>query len=56
MLNKSKDGAKITYWNNFDSKNNEHSFDSISFESISISSDSNTYMNGNIYYMPKVEL
>ena len=56
VLNKSKDGAKITYWNNFDSKNNEHSFDSISFESISISSDSNTYMNGNIYYMPKVEL
>ena len=56
VLNKSKDGAKITYWNNFDSKNNEHSFDSISFESISISSDSNTYMNGNTYYMPKVEL
>ena len=56
VLNKSKDGAKITYWNNFDSENNEHSFDSISFESISISSDSNTYMNGNIYYMPKVEL
>ena len=56
VLNKSKDGAKITYWNNFDSENNEHSFDSISFDSISISPDSNTYMNGNTYYMPKVEL
>ena len=56
ILNKSKNGAKITYWNNFDSENNEHSFDSISFESISISPDSNTYMNGNTYYMPKVEL
>jgi len=55
-LNKAKDGAKITYWNNFDSENNEHSFDSISFESISISPDSNSYMNGNTYYMPKVEL
>ena len=56
VLNKSKNGAKITYLNNFDSENNEHSFDSISFESISISPDSNTYMNGNTYYMPKVEL
>ena len=55
-LNKAKDGAKITYWNNFESENNEHSFDSISFESISISPDSNSYMNGNTYYMPKVEL
>ena len=56
VLSKGKDGAKITYWNNFDSENNEHSFDSISFESISISPDSNNYMNGNTYYMPKVEL
>ena len=31
---------QITYWNNFDSENNEHSFDSISFESITISPDS----------------
>ena len=55
-LNKSKDGTKITYWNNFNSENNEHSFDSISFDSISISPNSNSYMNGNTYYMPKVEL
>ena len=55
-LAKAKSGAKITYWNNFESENNEHSFDSISFESISISPDSNSYMNGDTYYMPKVEL
>ena len=55
-LNKAKDGAKITYWNNFNEENNEHSFDSVSFENISISPDSNSYKNGNIYYMPKVEL
>ena len=55
-LNKAKDGAEITYWNNFDSENNEHLFDSISFENISISPDSNSYMNGNTYYMPKVVL
>ena len=56
LLDKTKSGAKITYWNNFDSENNEHSFDSISFESISISPNSNGYFNGDTYYMPKVEL
>ena len=55
-LSKVKSGAKITYWNNFNEEKNEHSFDSISFESISISPDSNNYMNRNTYYMPKVEL
>ena len=55
-LEKAKSGARITYCNNFDSENNEHSFDSISFDSISISPESNSYMNGNTYYMPKVEL
>ena len=55
-IDKAKSGAKITYWNNFNEENNEHSFDSISFESISISPDSNGYMNGNTYYMPKVGL
>tara|TARA_R100001594_G_scaffold38363_1_gene69460 strand:- start:3390 stop:3944 length:555 start_codon:yes stop_codon:yes gene_type:complete len=55
-LDKAKSGAKITYWNNFDSENNEHSFDSISFESIPITPEQNTYMNQDTYYMPKVEL
>ena len=55
-LDKAKNGAKITYWNNFNEERNEHSFDSISFESISISPDSNSYMNEDTYYMPKVVL
>ena len=55
-LSKIKDGGKITYWNNFNEERNEHSFDSISFESISISPDSNSYMNEDTYYMPKVVL
>ena len=55
-LNKAKSGAKITYWNNFSEERNEHSFDSISFESIAITPDENSYMNGDTYYMPKVEL
>tara|TARA_R100000808_G_C2133575_1_gene142284 strand:+ start:338 stop:892 length:555 start_codon:yes stop_codon:yes gene_type:complete len=57
VLNKVKDGAKITYWNNFEEERNEHSFDSISFEQISINPDDNNYINiSNNYYMPKVEL
>ena len=55
-LAKAKSGAKITYWNNFTDKRNEHNFDSVSFEDISITPDSNRYFNSNTYNMPKVEL
>ena len=55
-LNKAKDGARITYWNNFTDKRNEHSFDSVSFEDISVIPDSNNYFSSTIYNMPKVEL
>ena len=56
-LNKAKDGAKTTYWNNFEEERNEHSFDSISFDQLSISPDENMYTNiKSNYYMPKVEL
>ena len=55
-LSKAKSGAKITYWNNFVDKTNEHNFDSVSFDSISITPDDNDYFNHNTYDMPKVEL
>ena len=55
-LSKIKDGGKITYWNNFEEEKNEHSFDNISFEQISINSDNNMYIQSSTYYMPKVEL
>ena len=55
-LNKAKDGAKITYWNNFTDNRNEHNFSSVSFENISVTPDSNTYFTANTYNMPKVEL
>ena len=55
-LDKAKDGAKITYWNNFTDKRNEHNFDSVSFDDISIVPDDNTYFTSNTYNMPKVEL
>ena len=55
-LDKAKGGAKITYWNNFTDKRNEHNFDSVSFDDISITPDDNTYFTSNTYNMPKVEL
>ena len=55
-LVKAKSGAKITYWNNFTDKRNEHNFDSVSFEDISITPDNNNYFSSNIYNMPKVEV
>jgi hypothetical protein len=54
-LSKGKSGAKVTYWNNFASETNEHNFDNISFENVSVSPASNSYTQiSNIYYMPKV--
>ena len=53
---KAKSGAKITYWNNFTDKRKEHGFDSVSFEDISITPDTNAYFNASTYNMPKVEL
>ena len=54
---KAKDGAKITYWNNFTDNRNEHDFDSVIFEEIAVSPDSNGYIKLiDKYYMPKVEL
>ena len=55
-LSKAKDNGKVTYWNNFEEERNEHSFDSISFEQISLNSDENSYTELSTYYMPKVEL
>ena len=54
-LSKIKDGGKITYWNNFEEAKNEHSFDNISFEQISINPEDNLYIQSSTYYMPKVE-
>ena len=54
-LSKAKSGAKITYWNNFTDNRNEHGFDLINFEDISVAPDSNSYFNSTTYYLPKKE-
>ena len=54
---KAKDSAKITYWNNFTDNRNEHSFNGLSFEEVSVSPENNNYVElVDRYYMPKVEL
>ena len=55
-LAKAKSGAKITYWNNFTDNRNEHNFDSVSFENISVTPNDNMYFTANAYNIPKVEL
>ena len=55
LSSKLKSGGKATYWNNYESETNTHSFDSISFERITVNPDSNNYTEiQNHYYMPKV--
>ena len=53
-LARAKSGAKITYWNS--GADNEHNFDTISYEQISINPDDNSYYFTDIYNMPKVVL
>ena len=56
-LDKSKEGGKITYWNNEEKEYNPYEFDSISYEKVSITPEFNNYtVMQNNYYMPKVEL
>ena len=56
-LSKVKSGGNITYWNNNESEYNPYSFDSVSYEQISVSPDENNYTGiVSNYYMPKVEL
>ena len=56
-LSKAKEGAKITYWNNYTDTRNKFEFDNINFEEISISPSSNGYTKiTDTYYMPRVGL
>ena len=56
-LSKIKSGGKITYWNNNEEEYNPYSFDSVSYEQISVTPDENIYTSiASHYYMPKVEL
>ena len=52
-----KIGTKLTYWNNYTHANDKYSFDGITFEELTVSSDDNLYTDiSDTYYMPKVVL
>jgi len=54
-LDKIKSNGKITYWNNEEKEYNPYSFDSVTYDKISVSPDDNIYTNiKDNYYMPKV--
>ena len=56
-LDKIKSGGKITYWNNNQEEYNPYSFDSVSYEQISVTPDENMYTQiTDNYYMPKVSI
>ena len=55
VTSKAKPDAKITYWNSKAENNNEHSFDTVSFEEVSVTPAENSYFkSSDTYYMPKV--
>ena len=55
VLDKIKSNGKITYWNNEEKEYNPYSFDSVTYDKISVSPDDNIYTNiKDNYYMPKV--
>jgi hypothetical protein len=54
-IEKAKDGAKITYWNNEEREYNPYLFESVEYEKISVNPDVNFYTSiKDYYYMPKV--
>ena len=55
-LSKIKSGGKITYFNGREEEWNLFEFDSLSYEQIPVIREDNYYFNGNVYYMPKVEV
>ena len=57
VLSKAKNGAKVTYWNNYEREYNQYDFSAIGYEAISIIPESNKYTDiSSNYYMPKVSI
>ena len=50
-----KNGTKVTWWNNEPSENNFYNISNVTYQSISVNPTKNSYFNNNIYYIPKKE-
>ena len=54
---KARSGCKVSYWNNQEEEFNPYSFDSVTYEKVSVTPEENLYTNIlSNYYMPKVVL
>ena len=50
-----RNGTKVTWWNNEPSENNFYNISNVTYQSISVNPTKNSYFNNNIYYIPKKE-
>jgi len=50
-----KNGTKVTWWNNEQSATNYYNIPNVTYQSISVNPTENTYFNSSTYYLPKKE-
>ena len=56
LSNLTKSGAKVTFWNNEQGERNFYNIPNVTYKSINVIPDSNTYFTGSTtYYMPMSE-
>ena len=50
-----KNGTKVTWWNNETSETNYYNIPNVTYQSISVNPPENTYFNSTTYYLPMKE-
>ena len=53
VVNFTKAGAKVTWWNNYTDTDDVMYINGTTYQSISVNPDSNMYFNADTYYLPK---
>jgi len=53
VANFTKDGAKVTWWNNYTDTDDVMYINGTTYQSISVNPDSNMYFQSNTYHLPK---
>tara|TARA_A100001515_G_scaffold51841_1_gene40901 strand:+ start:1087 stop:1659 length:573 start_codon:yes stop_codon:yes gene_type:complete len=55
LSNLTKNGTKVTWWNNETSETNYYNIPNVTYQSINVNPPENTYFNSTTYYLPKKE-
>ena len=55
LSNWTKNGTKVTWWNNETSETNFYNIPNVTYQSINVNPLENTYFNSTTYYLPKKE-